>query len=144
MLFGHRLNFRKRRQRRGGVEVVHHAEIFIEVGEKHYGKAQASVFHGKLGFVERLLLDAVLNLRLQGIAVRRLSLAFQIPRDVHEAFGLIQPGLRGGVLALRDDHSVIAPRDGHTQTAARYFGLRIGQSFRGFGAVISRSQQESG
>ena len=77
------------------------------------------------------------------IAVGGLSLMFQILRDVHEMFGLVQPSLRGRVFALRHNQGVIVLRDGHGQTAARNFSLCVGQSFRCFGARKSRSHQDA-
>ena len=77
-LFGHLLNFREGRQGRRGVQVIHHGEIFIKVREKDYGKPEARVFHGELSFVKRLLLDPILDIRFHNIAVRGLSLVFQI------------------------------------------------------------------
>jgi hypothetical protein len=114
--------------------------VLIERRENQYGEIQACVFHRELGFVESLLLLAVLNLRLHYVAVSGLPGAFLILSDVEKALRLIESLLGGRIPSLGHYERIVCFRDGHGQAASRNFGLGLRNRLGRLRAMDAREQ----
>ena len=121
---GRSLSFAKRRQRLGSLQIIHHAEVLVEIRENQHGKFQPAAVHLELCFLQVALLLLKLNLGLDHIRVRHFAALFELLADIEKTPALGQGALRSIVLSLRHDEVVIGLHYGDNQAASRDFRTR--------------------
>ena len=123
----------------GWIQIVHGREILIQGRKKENGQVQPRSLHRQIRVRICRLLLLFLDLRLDHIAMRRLSRPFQLLRDLQKTSRLFQRLLRGCVLPLRHHQRVVSLGDRYGQPAACDFRLGCRDGFRRAGALITRA-----
>ena len=120
------------------MQIVHDAEVLIEIGEHQHRQFQPAAIHFQFGFLQFALLLLKLNLRLDYVRMRHLATIFKLLADVEKTPAFSRGALGIAKLSLRYDKMVISLHNGDDQTASGNLGARLGQCFRGTGAAIVR------
>ena len=131
-----RLNFGIHRQSGERVEVVHHGEIRLVIGEQQDGEPDARLVERELRFLLIALAVVELKPRLHGIGVGHFAAFFLLLGDVQERLGVGDAQVGIVNLTRGDGHGVVVLHDGGDEAASGDVGPGAGGGLGGHGAVV--------